>query len=202
MPSKRPRPPSRDQPDAPPFDEQPALRLIPHGVFVMTAAHDGRRLGLRVGFVQLAAIDPPSVSIALPKGQPISPLVRDAHSFGLCIIAEAERSLARRFAATDDDDEFGADPFDALACYTLETGSPLLERAAACLDCEVSMHIDCETDHELYIATVIASRVNEPIERSAGETKPTRRGGDAPANSSTKAKAKRPAKKPGAGRKK
>lgn len=190
-PSKR----SKDvSPEPPPIGEQPALSLLPRGVFVMTAAFDGRRLGRCVELVQLASTDPPSVSLALPKGQPISPLVRDSHSFGLCLVPEGDSYLSRRFANADEED---GDPFDALACYTLETGSPLIERAVACFDCEVSMHIDFEGDHELYIAMVVGSRLHE----QAGETGSARSGGSGKGKLTPKSKKKVRKSSRGAGKK-
>lgn len=140
--------------------QQPALSLLPRGVYIMTASHDGKRVGVIVELLQLVATDPPSVSLALPKGQPISPLVRDSHAFGICVVPEGDAFLPRHFARRDVGVEDFADPFDGIETYTLATGSPLIERAAACLDCSVTMHIDFEGDHELYIASVVLSRVH------------------------------------------
>jgi flavin reductase (DIM6/NTAB) family NADH-FMN oxidoreductase RutF len=158
MPSKRSRQPGQDLPPPRPIGEQPALSLLPRGAYIMTAAFDGRRVGVMVELLQLAATDPPSVSLALPKGQPISPLVRDSHAFGICVVPPGDAFLPRHFARRDIGVEDLPDPFDGMGVYTLETGSPLIERAAACFDCSVTMHIDFEGDHELYIASVIASR--------------------------------------------
>ncbi len=197
MPSKRS--PSTDKLDAKPIDEQPALARIPRGKFVMTASFEGRRLGLCVELVQIAATEPATVSIALPKGQPISPLVRDAHCFGLCLVPEGDSFLSRRFATIDEED--GGDPFDALDCYTLSTGAPLIRRAAACFDCEVSMHIDCEADHELYIATVVDSKEHDQP-ADAGEPAPrsARPRSKSKGATSTSARASRSGSRPGASR--
>ena len=137
-----------------------AIARIPSGVFVMTAAYDGKRTGLRVHLVQRAADFPPSVSVALQKGHPISPLVRDARAFGLCLVAEDDHFLGRRFIDADFNED--DDPFDAIEVVTRETGSPLISRAMAWLDCSVSMHIDFDSDHEIYIAEVVDSAVNHP----------------------------------------
>jgi len=112
--------------------------------------------------------------VALPKGEPISPLIRDSRAFGLCITAEDDRSIARRFATTPhhDNQPHHDDPFHAFEPYTLETGSPLLPRAAACLDCRVTMHLDVETDHELYIAEVVNSKLPDQPKEPAVQTGP------------------------------
>ena len=134
---------------------------MPLGVLAPAAlreTHAGKRIGVVVELLQRAAADPPSISLALPKGQPISPIVRDSHAFGICVVPEGDPFLPRHFARRDVGVEDITDPFDGIGIYTLETGSPLIERAAACFDCSVTMHIDFEGDHELYVASVIASR--------------------------------------------
>ncbi len=148
------------------------LWQVPRGLFIMTAAWEGVRAGLRVDLVQVAATDPPSVSVALPKGMPISPLVRDARAFGLCIASDADAAVARRFehdrtpSHTDSEHPTSMpDPFDGFDTAELETGAPLLKRAVCCLDCRVTMHIDFEADHELFIAEVVAGL---PVNDDAG----------------------------------
>lgn len=137
-----------------------ALARIPTGICVMTAAYDGKRTGLCVHLVQRAADTPPSVSVAMQKGHPISPLIRDARAFGLCIVADDDRFLERRF--TDADFNEDDDPFDAIETTVRETGAPLITRSLTSLDCRVSMHIDFDSDHEIYIAEVVAAVINHP----------------------------------------
>ena len=144
---------SSPPPPGPPIDVN-ALAAIPESCYVMTAAFEARRAGMLVCWVQRAALAPHSISLALPKGHLISPIVRDARAFGLCQIDAADGSIVRRFEQTKED----LDPFDGMATFRLETGAPLLERACACLDCRVSMHIDFDADHELFVAEVVAGR--------------------------------------------
>jgi flavin reductase (DIM6/NTAB) family NADH-FMN oxidoreductase RutF len=175
--------PPRPRRDDPPTDDppplHPALQRLPRAVCILTAAYDGRRRGLRVHFVQTAATEPPSVSIAIPKGQPISPLIRDARAFGLCIAAEDDTSFAKRFAPAtrehhhndnEHDDPPHDDPFEPFEPFTLTTGAPLLSRAAACLDCRVTVHLDAETDHELFIAEIVDARVPDHQRQPAVRT--------------------------------
>lgn len=122
---------------------------------------------MTVHWVQRAALAPHSISLALPKGHIISPIVRDARAFGLCQIPSDDRILDRRFEREPNPDN---DPFDALDVFRLETGAPMLHRAAACLDCRVSMHIDFDADHELFVAEIVAAVRGKgaPIVRCVG----------------------------------
>lgn len=138
--------------------DHPALDSVPASIFVLTASHDGRQTGLAVDLVQVASLDPPTIFVALPKGHSISPMVRDSRVFGLCHLSENDRLLLRRFR--DADDEAETNPFDGLATEQLSTGVPLLSDAYSLMDCEVAMHLDIEADYEVYMARVVASRVN------------------------------------------
>jgi flavin reductase (DIM6/NTAB) family NADH-FMN oxidoreductase RutF len=144
-------------------DDHPALDLMPRPLFVLTASYEGHRRGQLVRLVQLAATSPPTVSIALPKGCPISPLIRDSKAFGLCQIADNDEFLERKFAHAEETgfDEGDVDPFDALEITEGQGGSPLIARALACFDCRVTMHLDFDTDHEMYIAQVLWSSLNQ-----------------------------------------
>lgn len=151
-------------PTLPSADDHPALDMLPRPLFVLSAMFEGYRRGQLVRHVQLSSTSPPTVSVALPKGQPISPLIRDSKAFGLCQIPDDDEFLERKFAGghLSGFDEGGSDPFDSLEPVNGATGSPLIARSLICLDCRVTMHLDFETDFELYIGEVVYSSVNQP----------------------------------------
>ncbi|MFB3430403.1 MAG: flavin reductase [Phycisphaerales bacterium] len=66
-------------------------------------------------------------------------------------------------------DEQDEDQFDSIETDPGETGSPLIRRALLWLDCRVSMHLDLDTDFEMYIGEVVASSLKlkdaEPLIR-------------------------------------
>jgi len=147
--------------------------------FVMTSRHEQSRLGVVVRRVMVCADAPISVCVALTKGHPISPLIRDSHAFALCAMGDDDRLLSRKFEWSRADatgpnapglgsgqgvfapskmGDPASDPFIALDVDALETGSPIIKRCGWALDCRVLMHLDFETDHELYIGAVVAAR--------------------------------------------
>ena len=128
-----------------------ALGQIPSGLFLLTTAYDGYRSGVLVNWVQRFAAKPPMVIVAMSKGLPVEPLIRDSRCFALCQIAEDDRLLQRKFATPPDAQE---DPFVTLATIEAPSGSPIVKRAVAYLDCELVRHIDLETDHALYVGKV------------------------------------------------
>lgn len=135
-----------------------ALRCLPGACYVLTAAYEGKRAGVLVYWVQACAGDPPLISVSVRKGHRIEPLIRDSHSFAVCRVDPEDKLVMRKFGAPAHRDDTG-DAFDSIGYETLATGSPVVRRCIAALDCEVLRHIDLEADHELYVGHVVAGRV-------------------------------------------
>lgn len=135
-----------------------ALSLLPSGLFLMTSAYDGKRAGHVVRSVQVCSESPALLCVAARKGHSIAPLVRDSHSFAICLVAPAEAALLKRFEQEWAPDEIG-DAFDALPVETLRSQSPVMKRSIAAIDCEVVRHFDLEADHELFIGSPTAAKV-------------------------------------------
>ncbi|MFO0829552.1 MAG: flavin reductase family protein [Phycisphaerales bacterium] len=158
--------PHATSPVAPPPSPEPAvdpriaaLALIPHGHFVLTAAFGDYRGGVIVRWVQQVSSVPPLVIVAIEKGQPLSPLIRDSRRFALCQLPEGDRILLKIFEPDRDDP---TDPFLGLATIKAPSGSPVPVRAAAWLDCELTRHLDVEGNCELYVGLVHAGSVLPP----------------------------------------
>ncbi len=158
-----------------------ALRQIPCGLFVMTAAHDGARYGMLARWVQPCSNVPPLVMAAISTGLPIESLIRDSRSFALCQISDEDRLLRRRFAGPPDRDD---DPFVIIPHREEVTGSPILDRALTFLDCTLLRHVDLDADHRLYVGRIVAGNINLPSAHPAievgGNGMPRRETGEPP----------------------
>jgi len=141
-----------------------ALGRLPGSLFVMTSHYEDRMRGVMVSWVQQAGFNPPMIMVALAKGRPIVPLLHDSHGFALCQIAKDDRLVVRRFAAGKD---AGDNPFEGIELIKAATGSPIIKRSLAYLDCELIRHIDVDGDHDVYVGLVrdgnILNGDNEPI---------------------------------------
>ena len=144
------------------------LARIPSGLFVLTSCHDDTRTGVLVEWVQQCSTEPPMVVVALRKGHPIEPLIRDSRFFGLCQLELADTLLRRKFEGVPD---HGEDLFISLGTTTGPFGSPVLTRARAWLECELTRHFDLECDFEVYVGLVRAGEVHID-EREAESTSP------------------------------
>ncbi|MCC5829577.1 MAG: flavin reductase family protein [Phycisphaeraceae bacterium] len=129
------------------------LKRLPGAVYLLTARHEDRRSGMLVRWVQVCSERPPMISVAVPKGRPIMLLISDSAMFGLCLLAEKDRIIPRRFQ-----DEFNL-PEDPFLGTTLAPASrsmiPLIAQCAATMECSVVCHMDVDGDHDLFIAEVV-----------------------------------------------
>ncbi|GAB5496829.1 MAG: hypothetical protein Phyf2KO_19090 [Phycisphaerales bacterium] len=137
------------------------LERVPWATWVMTSSYDGSRAGMVVRWVQRCATDPVLISVAVKKCHSLEPLIRDSRGFALNLIDESDRLLLKKFDSYHAPDELG-DPFDALEVSRWATGSPILKRARAAIDCEVVRHLDLEADCELFIGQVHEAKVVTP----------------------------------------
>ena len=133
-----------------------AVGQIPSGLFVLTAAFDGTRSGVLAKWVQQCSFHPPMVMLAMPKGQPVEPLIRDSRCFALCQVGKDDRILRRKFATTPDRAD---DPFVTLSMHTAPSGAPIIDHALSYLDCQLVRVIDIEADHLVYVGQVRSAQV-------------------------------------------
>ncbi|MEM0913823.1 MAG: flavin reductase family protein [Planctomycetota bacterium] len=129
-----------------------ALSLIPTGRFVLTAAHEERRAGMLVDWVQRCCLEPPMIVVAVEKGKGIMPLISESRQFCLCQVADDDRRLPRKFERESDlaDDPFlGSDLVEGVL-----PNVPILRTSLAYLECELACHLDVEGDHDLFVGHV------------------------------------------------
>ena len=129
-----------------------ALAQIPSGLFILTAQHEERRMGMLASFVQQVCFDPPMVSVAVAKGRAIMPLISESRQFGLCQLGADDKVMLRKFTAGLAPNE---DPFLGFELVDSHLHNlPLLSGAISYLECELTCHMDVEGDHDLFIGTI------------------------------------------------
>ena len=147
-----------------------AIQLIPSGLFILTSAYHDARCGVLTRWVQPCAGTPPHVMVAVPRGNPVEPLIRDSRSFALCQVSACDRLLLRAFGRDRDIDD---DPFVGLPAHCAPSGAPVIERALCYLDCELVRHVVLDADHRLYVGAVHHGQVlkldSGPVIQLGGE---------------------------------
>jgi flavin reductase (DIM6/NTAB) family NADH-FMN oxidoreductase RutF len=138
-------------PPSPPFSRQDfraALGLFATGVTIITArAADGTPVGLTANSFNSVSMTPPLVlwSLGLQAGS--LPVFRTVSHYAIHILAAEQRELAERFAAR------GVDRFAGLTWREGSGGAPLLDGAAAVLECRHRNGHE-EGDHIIFVGEV------------------------------------------------
>ncbi len=134
------------------------MRRIPSGLYIVTSAFEGVHAAVLVNWVQQVSAEPPRLSVAVPRGLRMTPLIRDSRAFAVCLLCSENRYLTRRFRT----ELFSDEDLDSVGFETAVTGSPLLSRAVACFDCELVRHLDLEPETDLYVGEIKAVHRNRP----------------------------------------
>ncbi|HSF30095.1 MAG TPA: flavin reductase family protein [Candidatus Tectomicrobia bacterium] len=137
-----------------------ALGMIPSGIFVVTTARDLVRAAYVGSWIQQAAFEPPSITIAMNQQRPLLTLLEPGRGVGVNILGRRQAPLYARFERGFSLDE---DPFVGVEIDIAVSGAPLLREAFAYLDCRVRTTIDAG-DHRVILAQVLAGSVRQPGE--------------------------------------
>ena len=114
-----------------------AMRAWTTGVAILTASHNGETYGMTINSFNSLSLDPPMVSVTVQNETHIHSLIRGAQTFGVTILAAAQRDLAEDFAGR----KHGPERMDGTGLQSLATGAPLLTEGLASLDCRVTQTI-------------------------------------------------------------
>lgn len=129
-------------------------RVLGHlasGVTVVTTVDpEGPVNGLTATAVTSVSLEPPLVLVCVDRTADTCGAIERSGVFAISVLAEDAEVLARRFATYEAEAKF-----QGIAYHERVTGSPILERAMAWLDCRVQ-HTYEGGDHVIYVAEVLA----------------------------------------------
>ena len=133
--------------------------MLTHGVYVVTAQHEGKRRGLAVAWATQVATD--CILICVGDQSATRELILASQAFGLSILTQGQVDVARLFGRQS---SLKVDKFAGVACHTAETGSPLLDDCAATFDCRVEAVYDYGSEKLIVGRIVAAERLKEQYE--------------------------------------
>jgi len=135
-----------------PNTKKQALRMIPYGLYVLTAeAKDGRVAASTVNWVTQAAFEPPLVAVGVKADSGAHAIIKESGAFALNVLGKGQQSLAFSFfkPLERDGDTIGGEPFAAGA-----TGAPLLGNAFGFVECKLVDTVE-RGDHSLFVGEVV-----------------------------------------------
>ena len=146
-----------------------ALRMIPYGLYVLTAeTRDGRVAAATVNWVTQASFEPPLVVVGVKVGSSPHSIIPETKS----LRPEHPRQGAGRTWPTPSSSRPSAraTASGASRCAPGKTGSPILVNAPAAVECELVATVE-QGDHAIFVGKVVdASVATEPTGRADDAT--------------------------------
>ena len=133
-----------------------ALRMIPYGIYVLTANDAKGNIGAAtVNWVTQASFTPPLIVVAVKADSGAHTVVKGTGKFALNMLGKDHKALAFTFfkPAGLEDGKISGQAFHAGA-----NGAPILDAAIAAVECSVSQIVELG-DHHIVIAEVTDAHV-------------------------------------------
>ena len=149
-----------------PNAKKTTLRMIPYGLYVLTAAHpDGRVAAATVNWVTQASFEPPLVAIGVKADSGAHALIKDTKAFALNVLGKGQQGLAFTFfkPAERQGDTISGEPI-----RTGTTGAPILTNAPAYVECTLESTVEMG-DHSIFVGKVVDAGLSKQPEGRADD---------------------------------
>lgn len=143
-------------------EKRQALRMIPYGLYVLTACTDDAA-GLNaatVSWLSQASFDPPRIVVALRNESGIWHRVRAAGAFAVNVLGTGQKTLASAFFRQIEPE---GDTLAGAKYHTGLTGAPILDDVPAYLECSVVHTLDAG-DHTFFLADIVEAGVQNELD--------------------------------------
>lgn len=132
------------------------LGRVPTSVVVVSGQVDGAPIGVSVGSFSSVSLDPPLVGFFIAKSSRTWPLIEPTGLFVVSVLGAHQEAVSRVFARS------GADKFATVTYRSNADGCPLIDGAAAWIECRLAGTSDAG-DHVLVLGEVMRLAANGDI---------------------------------------
>lgn len=148
-----------------PNTKKTTLRMIPYGLYVLTAAHDdGRVAAATVNWVTQASFEPPLLAIGVKTDSGAHALIKDTQAFALNVLGKGQQAMAYTFFKPERQGQtISGEPF-----RTGSTGAPILTNAPAYVECTLETTVE-RGDHSIFVGKVVDAGLAKPPEGRADD---------------------------------
>lgn len=132
-----------------------ALRMIPYGLYVLTAEGPDGVAAATVNWVTQASFQPPLVVVGVKADSSAHAVIKREGRFALNVLGKGQGDVAYKFfkPATRDGDTIGGEAVTRGA-----NGAPLLASAAATVECTLVATVE-KGDHSVFVGEVTEASV-------------------------------------------
>jgi flavin reductase (DIM6/NTAB) family NADH-FMN oxidoreductase RutF len=139
-----------------PAAKKTALRMIPYGLYVLTAeGTDGQVGAATVNWVTQASFAPPLVVVGVKADSGVHALIKQSNAFALNVLGKGQQALAFTFfkPVTREGNTVSGTPFRRGS-----SGAPILETTPAFVECKLIETIE-RGDHSIMVGEVLDAGV-------------------------------------------
>jgi flavin reductase (DIM6/NTAB) family NADH-FMN oxidoreductase RutF len=143
-----------------------ALRMIPYGLFVLTAKGPDDQVGAAtVNWVTQGSFTPPLVVVGVKADSHTHAFIKHSRAFALNVLGKGQQAMAYTFfkPATREGQTVSGEPF-----RWGSTGAPILERTPAYVECRLVESVE-RGDHSVFVGEVVDAGVGQNPEGRADD---------------------------------
>ena len=133
-----------------------ALRMIPYGLFLLTAKKGDDVASGTVNWVTQCSFKPPMVAVAIKADSHPYDVVKQSGHFALNVLNEDQQDVAQAFFMTVKPE---GDRLGPVSFRTGSTGSPIINDSPAFWECRVVEVVE-QGDHHVFVGEVVDAGVN------------------------------------------
>jgi flavin reductase (DIM6/NTAB) family NADH-FMN oxidoreductase RutF len=132
-----------------------ALRMIPYGLYVLTAESKGGIAAATVNWVTQASFTPPLVAVGVKADSGAHAAIKEANAFALNVLGKGQQGMAYTFfkPAERQGSTISGEPYRAGT-----TGAPILANTPAYVECRVVATVE-KGDHSIFVGEVVEAGV-------------------------------------------
>lgn len=140
-----------------------ALRMIPYGIYIMTAESGGDVAAATVNWVTQTSFAPPLVAVGVKTDSGAYEVAKKAGHFALNMLGKGQQGMAFGFfkPAERDGNTISGEGF-----HSGSSGAPVLDSAHASVECKIVEIVE-RGDHHIFIGEVIDANVAKAPEGRA-----------------------------------
>jgi flavin reductase (DIM6/NTAB) family NADH-FMN oxidoreductase RutF len=148
-----------------PNAKKTALRMIPYGLYVLTAESGADTAAATVNWVTQTSFAPPLVAVGVKADSHVHAVIKQANAFALNVLGKGQDAVAYTFfkPAERQGSTISGQPYRAG-----HAGAPVLTNAPAFVECRLVATVE-KGDHSLFVGEVVDAGVAKPPEGRADE---------------------------------
>jgi flavin reductase (DIM6/NTAB) family NADH-FMN oxidoreductase RutF len=148
-----------------PNAKKTALRMIPYGLYVLTAESGAETAAATVNWVTQTSFAPPLVAVGVKADSHVHAIIKQASAFALNVLGKGQEAVAYTFfkPAERQGSSISGQPYRAGS-----TGAPILANAPAFVECRLVATVE-KGDHSLFVGEVVDAGVAKPPEGRADD---------------------------------